>query len=216
MYVVWGNATSENFQFLFNKYQSIFPDHEFNWNSMLETLGLANTPPAVIQNLLQCISPTKVRLESSPWGIGCAYRPRWQRTLLSSETFCFLAKCSIASRVKAIGTKHLRDCMSIDLLTVWPESHRDRRASRRSWLDGVQSRLVQFESEYLKLKETTSLLEFALWKAKMIESSPDKVKGGRNNTKLKMDASDFRMKCCIICRADHVIENILPYLLPLI
>ena len=64
------------------------------------------------------------------------------------------------------------------------------------------------------MKETTSLLEFALWKAKMIESSPDKVKGGgHNNTKLKMDALDFRMKCCIICGADHVIENILPYLL---
>jgi hypothetical protein len=106
--------------------------------------------------------------------------------------------------------------MSIDLLTVWPESHRDRRASRRSWLDGVQSRLAQFESEYLKLKETTSLLELALWKAKMIESSPDKVEGGRNNKKLKMDASDFRMKCRISCGADHVITNVLPYLLPLI
>jgi hypothetical protein len=54
MYVVWGNATSEIFQFLVNKYQSIFPDREFDWNSMAETLGLANTPPAVIQNLHQC------------------------------------------------------------------------------------------------------------------------------------------------------------------
>lgn len=214
LYVVWGNAPSEIFQFLVNKYQSLFPDHEFNRNLMAETLGLANAPPAVIQNLLN------VRQELYPqqeldWNrvhgeLAAPTGPDGSVHFLSSDTFCFLAKCSIASRVKAIGTRHLRDFMAMELLTFWPERHPDQRASIRLWLDEVQTRLSQFESEYLEMKEATSLLELALGKAKMIESSPDKVEGGRNNKKLKMDASDFRMKCHISCGADHLIENVLP------
>jgi hypothetical protein len=61
----------------------------------------------------------------------------------------------------------------------------------------------------------TSLLELALWKKKIEDSSLDHGKmqvGG--NKKMKMDSSDFRLQCRINCGADHVVENVLPYLLP--
>jgi hypothetical protein len=32
--------------------------------------------------------------------------------------------------------------------------------------------------------------------------------------KMKMDGTDFRLQCCISCGADHVVENVWPYLLP--
>jgi hypothetical protein len=35
-----------------------------------------------------------------------------------------------------------------------------------------------------------------------------------SNKKMKMDSSDFRLQCHINCGADHVVENVLPYLLP--
>jgi hypothetical protein len=60
----------------------------------------------------------------------------------------------------------------------------------------------------------TSLLELALWKKKIDDSSLDHGKmmvGG--NKKIKMDSSDFRLQCRINCGADHVVENVLPYLL---
>ena len=37
---------------------------------------------------------------------------------------------------------------------------------------------------------------------------------GGGNTKIKMDQSEFRLQCRISCGANHVIENVLPYLLP--
>ena len=58
-------------------------------------------------------------------------------------------------------------------------------------------------------KESTSLLELALWKASIDHGKA--MSGG--NTKLKIDPSEFRLQCRISCAADHVIENVLPYLL---
>jgi hypothetical protein len=70
-----------------------------------------------------------------------------------------------------------------------------------------------YESEYQRLKESTSLLELALWKIKL----DDKDHGGEMgncNKKLRIDQSEFRLQCRISCGADHVVENVLPYLLP--
>jgi hypothetical protein len=77
------------------------------------------------------------------------------------------------------------------------------------------TKLEYYESEYRRLKESTSLLELALWKTRMVDASLDngKVMVGCNK-KLKMDQSEFRLQCRISCEADHVIENVWPYLLP--
>ncbi len=68
-----------------------------------------------------------------------------------------------------------------------------------------------YESEYRRLKESTSLLELALWK---IEIDNDSKAGGRGNKKIKIDLSEFRLQCRVSCGADHVVENVWPYLLP--
>lgn len=60
------------------------------------------------------------------------------------------------------------------------------------------------------------MLELAVWKAKINESrSDDVVREDVDNKKLKMDESEFRIQCCIGCGADHIIENVLPYIFPL-
>ena len=59
------------------------------------------------------------------------------------------------------------------------------------------------------------MLELAVWKAKINESrSDDVVREDVDNKKLKMDESEFRLQCRISCGADHIIESVLPYLLP--
>jgi hypothetical protein len=37
---------------------------------------------------------------------------------------------------------------------------------------------------------------------------------GSGNKKMKMDLSDSRLQCRVSCGADHVLENVFPYLLP--
>ena len=63
------------------------------------------------------------------------------------------------------------------------------------------------------MKEMTSLLELALWKAKMEDQGETTV---GHNKKMKIDQSDFRPLCHTRCGANYVIENVLPYLLPIV
>ena len=129
LYALWGDAPSELIHFLINSYQSFYPDHEFSWSDMLITLGRANSPKAVIQNLLnvlQMLSP--------------GYIIDWDRILVRvvaidncilgefvltggdardephvyPKTFCFLIRFSIATRVNAIGVKLFCDAMADD------------------------------------------------------------------------------------------------------
>jgi hypothetical protein len=79
LYVIWGDAPREVVHFLVDSYQSLFPNHEFDWNDMLITLGRANVSKVVMQNLLNIqptLSPEYIigwDLTYS-WGVGCTYR----------------------------------------------------------------------------------------------------------------------------------------------
>jgi hypothetical protein len=93
---------------------------------------------------------------------------------VSTTKYCFLLRCSIATRVNAIGVKYLRDAMS-DHWTG-PEYNFDRQA----WCNDTLTKLEYYESEYRKLKaETTSILELAMWKIKLDDSRDlDRAMGG--------------------------------------
>ena len=169
---------------------------------MVITLGRANATVAAIQNLLD------VHLTSSP-----GYNIDWDQILVDlaratsddepfaySATFCFLTRCSIATCVSAIGVKHFRDDMADDWM-----GDKDSAFDRDRWHNEMLTKLEYYESAYQKLKESTSLLELALWKMNIDASTIDNGDAmGDNN----------RLKCRTNCGADFVIENVLPYLLP--
>jgi hypothetical protein len=208
LYAIWGDAPNEIVEFLVKSYQSLYPNHEFDWNDMLITLGRANASKCVIQNLID----VQQRLSSG-------YNINWDHILgvLAAETeyeiypktFCFLTRCSIATRVNAIGVKHFRDAMVDD----WMGDDHD--FSREEWRTETLTKLEYYESEYRRLKEITSLLELALWKLRMDDSTLEQGDAiGRGNKKMKVDQSDFRLQCRVNCGADHVVENVWPYSLP--
>ena len=86
----------------------------------------------------------------------------------------------------------------------------------QNWLTKIHSNLADYESEYQKLKEAASVLELALWKAKINESRRDDVVSEDvDNKKGKIDESEFRIQCRIGCGADHIIKKVLPYVFPL-
>jgi hypothetical protein len=173
---------------------------------MLLTLGQANAPTTVIQylfNIQHRLSPN--------------YYINWDQILgelverADPKTFCFLARCSIATRVSAIGVKHFLDAMTDD---YWMGDN-DYRFNRQAWRTETLTKLEYYESEYRKLEESTSLLELALWKIRIDNSILEQGDAiGRGNTKMKFDQSDFRLQCRVSCGADHVVENVWPYLLP--
>jgi hypothetical protein len=47
LYAFWGAAPAEIIQFLLGSYQSLYPDHDFNWTMMVETIGRTDTPKAL-------------------------------------------------------------------------------------------------------------------------------------------------------------------------
>ena len=57
LYAFWGAAPTEILQFLLESYQSLYPDHLFNWTMMVETMGRCDTPKESIENLL-CMKQT--------------------------------------------------------------------------------------------------------------------------------------------------------------
>jgi hypothetical protein len=169
---------------------------------MLITLGRANAPVAVIQNLID--------LQHT---LSLGYNIDWDQILVelstaastnepfaSSATFCFLTRCSIAAGVSAIGVKHFRDNMS----DYWM-GYMDNNFNREMWRNETLTKLEYYESEYQKLKESTSLLELAIWTMNIDASNID------NGVAIE---GDNRLECRTNCGADFVIENVLPYLLP--
>jgi hypothetical protein len=158
LYAVWVDAPSEIVQFLVNSYQSLYPNHEFEWNDMVITLGRANASKVVIQNLLD------VQSTLSP-----EYNIDWDRVFgvlaveteleyhMYPKTCCFLTRCSIATRVNVIGVKHFRDAMADN----WLCEYNDCSFNRQEWHTETLTKLEYYESEYRKLKESTSLLELA-------------------------------------------------------
>jgi hypothetical protein len=219
LYAVWGDAPIEVVQFLIGSYQSLYPDQEFDWDKMVMTFGRANAPVAVIQNLLdiqQTLSPRYiinwdqiVGLLAEPTGWDILGEDEVQ-PFASPKTFCFLTQCSIAPRVNAIGVKHFRDAMADD----WSNDEEsialkygDDDFNRQAWLIETLTKLEYYESEYQRLKETTSLLELAMWKARISSLTID-------NEKMKIDIADFRLQSRISCGADHAVEHVWPHLLP--
>ena len=58
------------------------------------------------------------------------------------------------------------------------------------------------------------MLELALWKTKLEESTGQNQGETRHSKKRKIDDLDFRKQCRVNCGADIVIEHVLTYLLP--
>jgi hypothetical protein len=157
---------------------------------------------AVIQNLLD-VQHTFSPGYNNDWDqilVELAIRTRWDEPFAFPATFCFLTRCSIATRVSAIGVKHFQDNMADNWM-----GDKDDDFDREMWRNETLTKIEYYESEYEKLKESTTLLELALWKMNIDASSTD------NSVAMEVDK---RLQCRISCGAEYVIENVLPYLLP--
>ena len=84
----------------------------------------------------------------------------------------------------------------------------------QEWITRVLSTMEHYKREHkLLLKEAMTLLELALWKAKLLnETHEKKCNVDEMTKKAKIDVEAARKEHRVTCGADIVIENVLPFL----
>ena len=97
---------------------------------------------------------------------------------------------------------------------VLPNTSTNGKANQiRQWMDSVIEEMDHYRAEHYRyVKEGLTLLELALWKAKLDEKedTPNCEEG--RTKKAKVDADSARLQRRVTCGADIVIKNVLPFL----
>jgi len=93
--------------------------------------------------------------------------------------------------------------------------HDEKSSAIVEWIQLVISKIDHYKAEHIALlKEVATLLELALWKAKLagVESDVGHVE---ENTarKAKLDIEEARKEARITSGADIVMKNVLPFLM---
>jgi len=119
---------------------------------------------------------------------------------------------------KTVASLHM-ECWRIDIkeeidrinqvLPTTPSN--EKTAAIKQWMDSVMDKIDHYKDEHHRyLKEAITLLELALWKAKLGEKEENYTEGKTKKTKI--DADSARMERRITSGADIVIKNVLPFL----
>ena len=93
--------------------------------------------------------------------------------------------------------------------------HREKADTIRLWISSVINRMEHYKAEhYALLEEAMSLLELALWKAKLDESDDSEWDNldGKAAKKAKIDVESARKELRVVSGADIIIKNVLPFL----
>ena len=123
--------------------------------------------------------------------------------------FQFIVQCSIAPRVCSIGVKQWRD-------DIPKAKTRRERLEKQPYREMVDARLALNEAAYQTLKEATTTLELAVWKAAINQSATATPEERESCTKKRKGNVDAMRKLCHInCGADIIIRNAVPCLLRL-
>jgi len=203
LYALWCNVPTEVLELLVESHKSLHQDYEVDWKGMLLTMAKRNVPLKNIQKLItiQRSNFSDQEYDMQQAVLDLAASNATQASILkpytSFETFIYLLQASISDRLGLLGISRWHEELenSISVLFMATTS-RDRDTQE------VYDRLATYES----IKEATSVLELALWKAKVNESC---------NKRARVEGGDsYKEQCRINCGADIIIRNVLPYLLP--
>ena len=119
---------------------------------------------------------------------------------------------------KTVASLHM-DSWRTDMISeinrinqVLPNTPADEKSNEvRQWMESVLDKMDHYKAEHQRyVKEGTTLLELALWKAKLGEKV--EYAEERKPKQVKVDAESYRREKRITCGADVVIKNVLPFL----
>ena len=95
---------------------------------------------------------------------------------------------------------------------VLPNTHADEKTDEvQQWMNSVIDKMDRYKAEHYRyVKEGITLLELALWKAKLGEN--EEYEAETKPKKAKVDYESARKERRITCGADMVIKNVLPFM----
>lgn len=218
LYAFWGNAPQEVVQLLVERHQTLFPDHAMDWAGMVETLGRAPYVPGRASASLVCIENV---LDTQQTAFPDDH-VNWQQIVAKwasedtnratdreaqkfhRDAFKYLITFSISERLNSLGVlKWRKEILSdIDRLR-WFVRYRKNSTQL------IYSKLAHYE-HMDQLREASSLLELALWKASIDLSMSNDQDRERESFRKKTNIG----VCRIRCGADIVVPNVLHFLLP--
>jgi hypothetical protein len=132
--------------------------------------------------------------------------------------------CENLSRVDVIGGTH--ETISSLHMKSWRDEMREEidRINQtlpetprgiQQWIRSVLDRMEHYKTEHqIVVKEAMTLLELALWKAKLLEEEGGKCEDEKEKKpkKAKIDIESARTEHRVTCGANIVIKNVLPFL----
>jgi hypothetical protein len=211
LYAFWGGAPTEIIQFLLKSYQSLYPDHVFNWTLMVETMGKCDTPNDRIQNLLH-VKQTLFPVQPINWEYLLDKFAEFSNCTFPGVPFCermqFLFTCGMSDSMKTLAFKLWRD----HITSIIQTTNFQRNGDNRSILRSIREKLAHFEDELPKLKDVTTILELALWKMNMTKNG-HQDRATQSQKKMKADDANVRSQDRVTCGADVVIGHVLPFLI---
>jgi hypothetical protein len=151
--------------------------------------------------------------------------PLKDNLMISNNAFIY---CPNLSRVdahdgihKTISSLHMESWRvemeeEIDRINPLPKLRfgETRTQAIKEWITRVLQRMEHYKSEHkMLLKEAMTLLELALWKAKLLnETDERKCNVDVTTIKTNIDAEAARKEHRVTCGASIVIKNVLPFL----
>ena len=200
LYSLWCNAPDDIVSFLVESYKSIYPEYVFDWPDMAVKLCWGCVPSGIIRRL---VSTQKKSFPSQKYDMkelvmhvleidsNSPFSGRPCET--PNNTFRYLLQVSFSERLELLGVRKWQE----ELMNEVNQFDHSAGARRGSTL-----RLYAKLASYELLKESTMLLELALWKAKIDEYANSGA------------GDEVRGQCRINCGADVIIRSVLAYLLP--
>jgi len=208
LYALWCNATSEVVDLLVESYKTLHQEYEFDWKGMIETSIKRRAPLEIIQKIVsthqksfsnQYLDMKQFVTELAAFDSGQAKYSLGIRVTLI-ETFRYLLRKSISKRLDSLDIR--RWCTELENSIKSLSNSLEEKKNRDRDTQAIYDRLATYES----IKEGTSVLELVLWKTKIDTN---------RNKRARVDSQvSYRDQCRINCRADIVIRNVLPYLIP--
>ena len=97
---------------------------------------------------------------------------------------------------------------------VLPNTLADEKTDEiQRWMETVMDKMDHYKSEHCRyVREGITLLELALWKAKLLDENDEDSSVVGQKKKAKVDSESPRKEKRITCGADMVIKNVLPLL----
>ena len=137
--------------------------------------------------------------------------------------------CNNLTTVDIVGAEGIHNTISSFLIDSWrdemievigrinlelPNTYADEKTNAiRLWIRSVINRLEHYKAEHNRLlKEHMTLLELAIWKAKLDEREDDDSTQRVQRKRAKIDVKSSREEKRITSGADIIIKNVLPFL----